>query len=78
MLNVEGELLILEYYDKLKLEEKVSEKIYWAELDNKYFYQIVKLADKQGIEKVRFLYRNKEAVGYPKNIALLMENINLS
>lgn len=78
ILNVEGELLILEYYDKHKLEEKVSEKIYWAELDNNYFYKIVQLADKQGIEKIRFLYRNKEAVGYPKNVALLMENINLN
>lgn len=75
-LNTFGsELLILEYYDKYKVEKLFSEKVYWLDMDINMFHRVVSEAIAKEVSTINIVYRNKEASGTPKEILELLEGV---
>lgn len=70
-----SELLILEYYDKYKVEKLFDEKVYWLDMDINMFHFVVKTALKKEISAINIVYGNKEASGTPKEILELLEGV---
>lgn len=67
------ELLLLEYYDKYKVEEVFNEKVYWVDLSVEKLYSIIEIAEKVGIRNIKIAYRGKEGNGSPKNFVSLLD-----
>lgn len=72
------ELLLLEYYDKYKVENIFKEKVYWIDMDIKTFYSIMEVAYRKDVRNVKIVYRNKEANGNPKDILDLLESVGFT
>lgn len=72
------ELLLLEYYDKYKVENIFKQKVYWIDMDIKTFFSIVELAYNRGVKNIKIAYKNKEANGNPKDILELLQSVGFS
>lgn len=71
------ELLLVEYYDKYKVENIFKEKVYWLDLSIEKYCKVVKLAQEAGLENIKIAYRNKQGNGSPENILGLLKAIGL-
>lgn len=72
------ELLLLEYYDKYKVENIFKEKVYWIDMDIEIFYSIIEVAYNKNIRNIKIVYSNKEANGSPKEILELLKSVGFS
>lgn len=71
------ELLLLEYYDKYKVENIFKEKVYWLDLSMDKYCKVMNLAKEAGLENIKVAYRNKEGNGSPENILGLLKATGL-
>ena len=69
------ELLLLEYYDKYKVENIFKEKVYWIDMNIEMFYSIIEVALKNDVRNIKIAYRNKEANGSPSEILELLKSV---
>lgn len=72
------ELLLLEYYDKYKVENIFKQKVYWIDMDIQTFYSIIELAFNKDVKNIKIVYKNKEANGNPKDILELLQSVGFS
>ena len=66
------ELLLIEYYDKYKVEPIFKEKVYWLDMTIEKYAKLMKVAEKAGIKNIKSVYRNKEGNGTPGEILKLL------
>lgn len=66
------ELLLVEYYDKYKVEPIFKEKVYWLDMTIEKYAKLMKVAEKAGIKNIKSVYRNKEGNGTPGEILKLL------
>ena len=71
------ELLLVEYYDKYKVEPIFKEKVYWLDLTIEKYAELMKVAEKAGIKNIKSVYRNKEGNGTPNDILQLLNDTGL-
>lgn len=72
------ELLLLEYYDKYKVENIFKEKVYWIDMNIEMFYSIVEVAMFKNVKNIKIVYRNKEANGTPAQILELLKSVGFN
>lgn len=69
------ELLLLDYYDKYKVENIFKEKVYWVDLNIEMFYSIVEVALFRNVKNIKIVYRNIEVNGSPDQILELLKSV---
>jgi hypothetical protein len=69
------ELLLLDYYDKYKVENIFKEKVYWVDMNIEMFYSIVEVALFRNVKNIKIVYRNIEANGSPDQILELLKSV---
>lgn len=67
-----NEIIIIEYYDKYKVENIFKEKVYWLDMDIKMFCKVIQKANKEKYEKVNIVYNGIQASSMPKDILNLL------
>lgn len=75
LFSLDSELLMIEYYDKYKVEKIFNDNVYWLDMDIDTFCYVVKEALENGIASINIVYRNKQGSGSPKEILSLLETI---
>lgn len=72
---INNELLLFEYYDKYKVEHFFKEKTYYLDLDLDMFFEVIKSAYNNGLQRVNIVYSGKKASAMPKDILELLQAI---
>ena len=75
LFSLDSELLMIEYYDKYKVEKIFNDNVYWLDMDIDTFCYVVKEALENGITSIKIVYRNKQGSGSPKEILSLLDTI---
>lgn len=70
-----SDLLMLEYYDKYKVEKLFTQKVYWLDMDINIFHFVVSEAINNGVSSIKIVYKNKQSSGSPKEILGLLEGV---
>lgn len=76
--NFGEELLLIEYYDKYKIEHIFKEKVYWYQLTTERLCSLIKTAKEKNLKNIKFAYRGKEGNGTPENILGLLTSIGFN
>ena len=77
LFKLNNELLILEYYDKYKVENIFKDKVYWLDMDIEMFYSVVERAKEESVEKINIVYNGIEAQALPKDILNLLKALKV-
>lgn len=68
-----NEIIIIEYYDKYKVEDIFKDKVYWLDMDIKMFYKIIEKASEEKYEKINIVYNGMQASSMPRDILNLLK-----
>ena len=71
--TLDNGLLIMEFYDKYKVEKSFKEKVYWVDLDIEKFCKVIIKALQDELKVVNIVYGGRQGSGTPKNIATLLQ-----
>ena len=77
LFKLNNELLILEYYDKYKVENIFKDKVYWLDMDIEMFYSVVERAKEESVEKINIVYNGIQAQALPKDILNLLKALKV-
>lgn len=75
--NYDNEILLIEYYDKYKVDELFEEKVYWSDLTIDKFVKFLEMAKDKGLDNIRIAYKNKQGNGTPDNLLELINAIGI-
>lgn len=71
--TLDNGLLLMEFYDKYKVEQSFKEKVYWLDLDIEKFCKVIIKALQDELKVVNIVYGGRQGSGTPKNIATLLQ-----
>lgn len=77
LFKLNNEILILEYYDKYKVENIFKDKVYWLDMDIEMFYSVVERAKEESVEKINIVYNGIQSEALPKDILNLLKALKV-